>query len=108
MGGRLRAGPEPGWGALRALDPFTGKVAWEIRHSAPSWAGVLSTAGGVVFSGDSQGVFLAADARTGTELFRYPMGSALYAAPSTFMIDGRQHVVLAAGSTLVAFALPRS
>jgi alcohol dehydrogenase (cytochrome c) len=107
MGGRLRAGPEPGWGALRALDPFTGKVHWEIRHASPSWAGVLSTAGGVVFSGDSQGVFLAADARSGTELFRYPMGAALYAAPSTFMIDGRQHVVLAAGSTLVTFALPR-
>ena len=107
MGGRLRAGPEPGWGALRALDPFTGEVAWEIRHAAPSWAGVLSTAGGVVFSGDSQGVLLAADARNGRVLWRYPMGAPPYAAPATFLIDGRQHVVMAAGSTLMGFALPQ-
>jgi alcohol dehydrogenase (cytochrome c) len=106
MGGRVRAAPERGWGALRALDPFTGKLVWEIRHETQSWSGVLSTAGGVVFGGDGQGVLLAADTRTGRELWRYPMGAALYAAPTTYMIDGRQYVSMAAGSTFVAFALP--
>jgi alcohol dehydrogenase (cytochrome c) len=106
MGGRTRAGPDPAWGALRALDPATGQTRWELRHAGASWAGVLSTAGGVVFSGDHDGVLLAVDARTGRELWRYRMGAPLYAAPSTFTIDGRQHVALAAGSTLVLFALP--
>ena len=106
MGGRTRPGPEPGRGALRALDPLTGQLKWELRHAAPSWAGVLSTASGVVFSGDNDGFVLAVDARTGRELWRYRLGAPIYAAPSTFTIDGRQHVALAAGSTLVVFALP--
>jgi alcohol dehydrogenase (cytochrome c) len=106
MGGSVRPAPEPGWGALRALNPFTGEVAWEIRHETPSWAGVLSTAGGVVFSGDNEGSVFAADASTGRELWRYQVGAPLYAAPVTYTIDGRQYVTIAAGSTLTAFALP--
>ena len=61
-------------GALRAIDPLTGERKWEIKHPTPSWAGVLSTAGGVVFSGDEEGFFIAADSRTGKELWRYQLG----------------------------------
>jgi alcohol dehydrogenase (cytochrome c) len=107
MGGTIRAAPERGWGALRALDPMTGEVKWELRHQTPSWAGVLSTAGGIVFSGNAEGAFLAVDSRTGRQLYSYPMGAPVYSAPTTFMIDGRQYVTLATGSILTAFALPQ-
>lgn len=107
MGGSLKPAPERRFGALRAIDPLSGTVTWEIKHPTPAWAGVLSTAGGVVFSGDNEGGFLAADSRTGRELWRYQLGAPLYAPPGTFTIDGRQYVTIAAGSTLTAFALPR-
>jgi alcohol dehydrogenase (cytochrome c) len=106
MGGTLRAA-DRGYGALRAIDPGTGERKWELRHPTLSWAGVLSTAGGVVFSGDSEGDVFAADSRTGKELWRYQVGAPLYAAPSTYMMDARQYVVVPAGTTLTAFALPQ-
>ncbi len=106
MGGRALRGPEPAWGALRAIDPLTGKTRWEVRHDAPSWAGNLSTASGLVFSGDGDGNVLAVDARSGEVLWRYQMGAPLYSAPVTYEMGGRQYVVVAAGSVLMGFALP--
>ena len=111
MGGTLRA-TDRGYGALRAMDPVTGERKWELRHPTPSWAGVLSTSGGVVFSGDSEGDVFAADSRTGKELWRYQVGASLYAAPSTYapstyIFGTRQYVVVPAGTTLTAFALPQ-
>ena len=106
MGGRVSRAPQPPTGALRAIDPLTGDRKWEIKHPTPSWAGVLSTAGGVVFSGTNEGEVLAADSRSGHELWRHSLGAPIYAAPTTFMIDGRQYVVVPAGMTLTAFAVP--
>jgi alcohol dehydrogenase (cytochrome c) len=107
MGGSARPAPDRGYGALRAFDPLTGEQKWEVRHDTPGWGGVLSTAGGVVFGGNAEGFILAANSRTGEERWRYQLGAPLYAAPSTFMVDGRQFVVIAAGSALTAFALPQ-
>jgi alcohol dehydrogenase (cytochrome c) len=106
MGGSMAF--TPGTGALRAIDPATGEMKWELKHPTPSWAGVLSTAGGVVFSGDNEGSFIAADAKTGRELYRYGTGAAIYAPPTTYTIDGRQYVVMPSGMTLTAFALPQA
>jgi len=97
---------EPFWGALRALDPATGQMKWEFRHASPSWAGALSTAGGLVFTGDSEGNFIALDAATGKALWHFQTGAAIYAAPIAFALDGKQYVAIAAGSALYAFALP--
>jgi alcohol dehydrogenase (cytochrome c) len=106
MGGRFSRAPDTPWGALRAIDPITGERTWEIKHPTPSWAGVLTTASGLVFSGTNEGAFFAADSRTGRELWRYHAGAAIYAPPTTYTIDGRQWVVIPAGMTLTAFALP--
>ena len=106
MGGRVTRAPQPPTGALRAIDPITGERRWEIAHPSPSWAGVLSTAGGVVFSGTNEGEIIAADSRTGKELWRHSLGAPIYAPPTTYMIDGRQYVVMPAGMTLTAFAAP--
>jgi alcohol dehydrogenase (cytochrome c) len=106
MGGRVSRAPQAATGALRAIDAMTGERKWELKHPTPSWAGVLSTASGVVFTGTNEGEALAADSRTGKELWRYSVGAPIYAPPTTYMIDGRQYVVMPAGMTLTAFAVP--
>ena len=97
---------QPFWGALRALDPYTGKLKWEWKHSSPTWAGVLSTAGGLVFTGDAEGNFIALDAATGKALWHFQCGSSVFSSPMSFAIDGKQYVAVAAGSTLFTFGLP--
>lgn len=97
---------EPYWGALRALDPKSGKLKWEFRHISPTWSGVLSTAGGLLFTGDAEGNFIALDAATGKPLWHFQMGGAVYASPIAYAVDGREYVVIAAGSSLYAFGLP--
>jgi alcohol dehydrogenase (cytochrome c) len=97
---------EPYWGALRAIDPQTATIKWEFRHPSPSWSGVLSTAGGLVFTGDAEGNFIALNAASGKALWHFQTGGAVYAAPVTFALDGKQYVAIAAGSSLYAFGLP--
>jgi alcohol dehydrogenase (cytochrome c) len=106
-GGGARRMNENAYGALRALDPETGERKWEFRYPAPSLAGVMSTASGLVFAGDNEGNFTAFDARNGKPLWHYPTGSSVWGAASmSYMLDGRQYVLIATGNTLVAFALP--
>ncbi|MGH9677805.1 MAG: pyrroloquinoline quinone-dependent dehydrogenase, partial [Candidatus Acidiferrum sp.] len=97
---------EPFWGALRALDPLTGKLKWEFRHVSPTWSGVLSTAGGLVFSGDAEGNFTALDAASGKVLWHFQTGAAAYASPMSFAVDSKQYVAIATGSALFTFGLP--
>jgi len=94
-------------GALRALDPTTGETKWEIAYDDAGWAGVLATAGGVVFSADHEGTFFAADSTTGKKLYSFQTGAAIYAPPTSYQVDGRQYVVMPSGTTLTAFALPK-
>jgi alcohol dehydrogenase (cytochrome c) len=66
MGGGERAlENDSASGAVRALEPLTGKMRWEFRHHSPPWAGLMATAGGLVFSGSNEGNFFALDASTG-------------------------------------------
>jgi alcohol dehydrogenase (cytochrome c) len=68
--------------------------------------GVLSTAAGLLFTGDNEGNFIAFNSRTGIPLWHYQMGSPVWgSAPMTYMLDGKQHVLIAAGLTLTDFAL---
>ena len=107
MGGSVSLVSEPKrYGALRAIDPATGERKWEITYDDAGWAGVLATAGGVVFSGDHDGNFFAADSQTGKKLFQFQTGAPLFAPPTSFAIDGRQFVVIPSGATLTAFSLP--
>jgi alcohol dehydrogenase (cytochrome c) len=101
-------GPDgPPYGALRALDPATGEKKWEFRFLSPSTAGVLTTASGLLFTADNDGNLLALDSRAGTLLWRYQMGARMHGtSPITYTVDGRQHVLVPAGATLTAWALP--
>lgn len=108
MGGSVQLVSEPKRsGALRALDATTGERKWEIAYGDAGWAGVLATAGGVVFSADHEGNFFAADSATGRKLYSFQTGANVFAPPTTYSIAGRQYVVIPSGSTLTAFALPR-
>jgi alcohol dehydrogenase (cytochrome c) len=96
----------PYLGFLKAIDPATGQVKWKFEHTSPTWSGVLSTAGGLVFSGDAEGDFIAFEAASGTPLWHFQMGGAVYAPPMAFAVDGKQYVAIASGSAVYAFGLP--
>jgi alcohol dehydrogenase (cytochrome c) len=107
-GQRVQNQESPAYGALRAIDPATGERKWEFRYLTPSTAGLLTTASGLIFSGDAEGNLLALDSRSGRLLWRYQMGAAMHGtSPTTYMLDGRQHVLVPAGTTLTAWALPQ-
>lgn len=104
-GGGARFRPEESWGRLIAMKPETGEIQWEHRILAPPWAGVLSTAGNLVFSATPAGNFYALDARTGKELWRFNGGDRVYASPITFLSRGKQIVTIPIGDVLIAFGL---
>jgi alcohol dehydrogenase (cytochrome c) len=83
-------------GSLRAIDPKTGKVAWEVKNEAPLWGGVL-TAGDLVFWGTPEGYLKAADAKTGKVVWQFQTGSGVVAPPITWTQDGEQYVSVVSG-----------
>ena len=106
-GGGMKKLADPDFSALRALDARTGEMKWEFRFPTSSLAGVMSTASGLVFAGNQEGDFNAFDARSGKRLWSYRTGSPIWgAAAMTYMLDGRQYVLIESGSTIMAFALP--
>jgi alcohol dehydrogenase (cytochrome c) len=111
MGGSFTGDPkDPGVRVLRAIDIHSGKAVWELTQTgaADTWGGVLSTEGGVVFFGEDDGSFSAADARTGKRMWSFQTNAAPHSSPMTYEFDGRQYVVTTAGSTIVAFTLPET
>ena len=94
------------YGAVRAWEATTGKLKWEFKLLTPPMAGLLSTAGGLVFGGAEEGNFFALDAETGKPLWDLQLGAAIRANPMSFAIDGKQYVAIAAGSALFVLGLP--
>ncbi|KQW99820.1 dehydrogenase [Massilia sp. Root418] len=84
-------------GALRAVDPKTGKIAWEVKNTAPLWGGVMTTAGGLVFYGTPEGYLKALDAKSGKELWKFQTGSGVVAPPVTWQDGGVQYVAVVSG-----------
>jgi len=84
-------------GSLRAYDPKTGKMAWEVKNNAPLWGGVLTTAGDLVFWGTPEGFLKAADAKTGKVLWQFQTGSGVVAPPITCTQDGEQYISVVSG-----------
>jgi alcohol dehydrogenase (cytochrome c) len=84
-------------GALRAIDPKTGKIKWEVKNNAPLWGGAMATAGGLVFYGTPEGYLKALDAQTGKELWKFQTGSGVVAPPITWQDGGTQYVAVVSG-----------
>ena len=110
-------GKPEGWGGrdrnlwanstLRALDYRTGKVVWNHElGEGESIAGILTTAGHLLFSADNSGNLLALDPATGKTLWHVNMGGKLDASPMTYLLDGWQYLIFAVQDVLYAFALP--
>jgi alcohol dehydrogenase (cytochrome c) len=110
MGGAARPAPgETFTKSLRAIDIRTGDIVWDIPQvsgTLTASAGVISTATGLVFFGENSGLLMAADAATGKILWQFPTNQTWRASPMTYMFDGRQYIAIAAGQSIVAFALP--
>jgi len=107
-GGTRRAPGDNGGKSLKAIDVQTGKTAWEIPEIGGGIlaSGLMSTAGGLLFYGDGSGAVVAADASNGKLLWHFNTAQSFKGGPMTYMIDGKQYIGFAAGSTVVAFALP--
>ena len=95
---------------LVAIDYRNGDIKWQHRYLQQGWGssqqpGVLSTGGGLVFSGDPSGNLIAFDAKDGAILWHAQLGAQLTNSPQTWSLDGRQYIVVAAADTLWAFYL---
>jgi alcohol dehydrogenase (cytochrome c) len=97
---------EPTTGAVMAVDPATGETKWKFEMVTPTTSGLLATAGNLVFAGDREGYFMALDARNGKPLWKFQTGGMVIAPPITYMLDGKQYVAVAAGASIMTFALP--
>lgn len=84
-------------GALKAIDPLTGKIKWTYKNPSPLWGGVLTTAGGLVFTGTPEGKLLAFDDETGEILYSFQVGSGIVASPVTWEQNGEQYIAIVSG-----------
>jgi alcohol dehydrogenase (cytochrome c) len=84
-------------GALKAVDPTTMEIKWVHKNPAPLWAGVMTTAGGLVFTGNPEGYLMALDDETGEVLWQFQTGSGVVGQPITWEMDGVQYVSVVSG-----------
>lgn len=80
------------FGQLVAFDPKSGKARWSVNYPAPWNGGTMSTAGNLVFQGDSMGRFHAYAADSGKSLYTLDVQSGVLTGASTFLVDGEQYV----------------
>ena len=109
LGGKDEVGVSGIGSYITALDYKTGKVAWKRKFTtatseARGGPGLLVTAGKLLFGGDISGNFIAFDPANGKTLWHSRIGNVTN-APETYMVGGKQHVLVAAGDSLYSFAL---
>jgi len=105
LGGTMSGGGVSTGGSITAMDPATAKIAW--RHELPGGGGgtgMLTTAGRLLFAGDGAGNIVALDPANGKPLWHSRIGP-VSNAPQTYMLDGKQYLLVAAGDMLAAFAI---
>jgi PQQ-dependent dehydrogenase (methanol/ethanol family) len=95
---KMYAGPGGHRGEVTAWDPAKGRAVWKLKESFPVWSGALATAGDLVFYGTMDGWAKALDARTGSERWKFKVGSGIIAPPMTYRgPDGKQYVAFLSG-----------
>ena len=92
LGGAFKVIPtEEQLGNVTAVDYNTGKIRWQVKTPQPMMGGALTTAGGLVFTGEGNGWFKAYDAETGKVLWTFQAGAGVN-APPVLLLGGRQAV----------------
>lgn len=107
---------EHSFGTLTAINLTDGKISWQHKARQPLLGGILSTGGGLVFSGEGDGEFFALDEDTGKKLWSYKHTAGVNAPPISYSVEGKQYIAVAAGGnkiagyptgdTLLVFSLP--
>jgi alcohol dehydrogenase (cytochrome c) len=101
------AGGAPDTQGVEAIDPETGKVQWKFLVTQnTAQAGVLATAGGLVFAATREGNLIALDAQTGRPLWHFQAGAEITSSPMSYSVDGKQYVAVSSAGVLYSFALP--
>ena len=84
-------------GEFLAWDPVANKKVWSIEEPNMWAGGAMSTAGGLVFYGNIEGLLKAVDAKTGKVLWQFRVGTGITQSPVTYTIDGKQYLAVVAG-----------
>jgi PQQ-dependent dehydrogenase (methanol/ethanol family) len=101
LGGAFKAIPgEAQSGNITAVDYNTGKIRWQVKTPQPMIGGILATAGGLVFTGESNGKFAAYNSSSGKELWSFHAGAGVNAPPSSYVLGGKQYIVVGAGGNV--------
>ncbi len=103
--GKTQGDDGSSYGHLSAIDPSTGEIKWRYQDEYPMMGGALTTAGGLVFSGNLEGYALAFDDSTGELLWKFQTGSSMRAQPITYKAEGRQYVAIPSGGGGLAVTL---
>jgi len=99
MGGAPKT-PDRLYGSLKAIDPATAEIKAVQKLEYPNMAGVLATAGNLVFLGHYDGTFAAYDAKTLNEMWSFNVGSPIQAPPVTYAVNGKQYVAVLVGARM--------
>lgn len=98
LGGAFKVIPgSEQFGNVTAVDYNTGKIKWQKKTPQPMIGGALATAGGLVFTGEGDGMFRAYDAENGDVLWSFQAGAGVNAPPASYSVDGKQYIVVGAG-----------
>jgi alcohol dehydrogenase (cytochrome c) len=101
LGGAFKVIPsEEQWGNVTAVDYHTGKIRWQVKTPQPMIGGILATQGGLVFTGEGNGWFRAYDSGSGAILWSFQAGAGVNAPPSSYTVEGKQYIVVAAGGNV--------
>jgi len=101
LGGAFKViATEEQWGNVSAVDYNTGKIRWKVKTRQPMIGGIMATAGGVVFTGEGNGLFKALDSATGNMLWKFQAGAGVNAPPVSYTVDGKQYIAVAAGGNV--------
>ncbi|MBU3021385.1 PQQ-dependent methanol/ethanol family dehydrogenase [Aestuariibacter sp. A3R04] len=84
-------------GVLKAINPRTGETVWRYNNFSPLWGGVLTTGGGLVWTGNPEGYLMAFDDKTGEMVYKFQTGSGIVGSPVTWEMDGEQYISVLSG-----------
>ena len=90
--------PESLYGSIKAVDPTTGETKAALKLTYANYAGLLATAGNLIFLGHMDGSFSAYDAKTLRELWTFNVGTGINAPPISYAVNGKQYVAVLVGS----------